>query len=154
MRNSQSILVNGESGAGKTESTKLLISHLAFEASQDNELARKVTQVGYQSINLSINQSINQIKANPLLEAFGNAESPINCNSSRFGKFVHLDFDSRREVIEGGEMDNIDGIDSNVYLLCFQLVLTCTCWRRHAWFREGKTTATFTFSTISWPALR
>lgn len=68
---SQSIVVSGESGAGKTESTKYIIRYLAdLGKSQNGELERRIVQ------------------ANPMLESFGNAKTVRNHNSSRFGKFV------------------------------------------------------------------
>lgn len=73
----QSILVSGESGAGKTETTKILMNHLASIAG---------------GLNDSTIQRI--IEVNPLLESFGNAKTVRNDNSSRFGKFTQLQFDS------------------------------------------------------------
>ena len=77
----QSILVSGESGAGKTETVKILMSHLASVQSQSNEVVRSdiVDRV---------------LDSNPLLEAFGNAKTMRNDNSSRFGKFIQLQFDT------------------------------------------------------------
>ncbi|XP_076101725.1 chitin synthase chs-2-like [Mytilus galloprovincialis] len=72
----QCILVSGESGSGKTENTKLIVRHLAhISSTRKNSLHEKIVQI------------------NPLLESFGNAQTCINKNSSRFGKYISLKFD-------------------------------------------------------------
>ncbi|KAI2489593.1 myosin-kinesin ATPase superfamily-like protein [Fragilaria crotonensis] len=89
----QSILVSGESGAGKTETVKILMSHLAsiqaaalsshaFD-SQDNQHSHHVPPIVQRVLD-----------SNPLLEAFGNAKTIRNDNSSRFGKYLQLQFDT------------------------------------------------------------
>ncbi|WOK92762.1 myosin-6-like isoform X2 [Canna indica] len=87
MRNegiSQSILVSGESGAGKTESTKMIMRYLAYMGGRAASEGRTVEQQVLQS--------------NPVLEAFGNAKTVRNNNSSRFGKFVEIQFDQRGRI--------------------------------------------------------
>ncbi|XP_022083353.1 myosin-IIIb-like isoform X2 [Acanthaster planci] len=71
----QCCVISGESGAGKTESAKYLIGHIISHCSSNKKnLQEKILQV------------------NPLLEAFGNARTVMNDNSSRFGKFIELKF--------------------------------------------------------------
>lgn len=76
-RENQSILITGESGAGKTENTKRVIEFLAYAAGSSGAKA-------------SIDTFL--ICASPILEAFGNAKTVKNDNSSRFGKFIQLKF--------------------------------------------------------------
>lgn len=81
----QSILVSGESGAGKTETVKIMLNMLAHVATPASAGASSETPSS------SIVQKI--ISANPLLESFGNAKTARNDNSSRFGKFTELQFE-------------------------------------------------------------
>ncbi|KAF7559487.1 hypothetical protein G7046_g4662 [Stylonectria norvegica] len=91
----QSILVTGESGAGKTENTKKVIQYLAAVAQSESSGKHKA-----QHSNLS--QQI--LRANPILEAFGNAQTVRNNNSSRFGKFIRIEF-TRTGSIAGAFID-------------------------------------------------
>ncbi|CAF0802357.1 unnamed protein product [Didymodactylos carnosus] len=80
----QCIAVSGESGSGKTESTKLMVSHIIQECSgdaSDRELQKRIIEV------------------NPLLEAFGNAQTCMNNNSSRFGKYLQLSFTDDGRIV-------------------------------------------------------
>ncbi|XP_017174531.1 myosin-IIIb isoform X7 [Mus musculus] len=71
----QCIVISGESGSGKTESAHLIVQHLTFLGKADNQtLRQKILQV------------------NSLVEAFGNARTAINDNSSRFGKYLEMMF--------------------------------------------------------------
>ncbi|CAL5343097.1 unnamed protein product [Camellia sinensis] len=83
-KKSNSILVSGESGAGKTETTKMLMRYLAFLG------GRKVTE------GRTVEQQV--LESNPVLEAFGNAKTVRNNNSSRFGKFVEIQFDKHGRI--------------------------------------------------------
>ena len=76
----QSMLITGESGAGKTENTKKVISYLAMVASSGKKSDKKV----------SLEDQI--VATNPILESYGNAKTSRNDNSSRFGKFIRIHF--------------------------------------------------------------
>ncbi|KAH0604680.1 uncharacterized protein H6S33_006348 [Morchella sextelata] len=91
-KENQSILVTGESGAGKTENTKKVIQYLAAVASESSSSK----QLG--TLELQI------LRANPILEAFGNAQTVRNNNSSRFGKFIRIEF-TRSGQIAGAFID-------------------------------------------------
>ena len=76
----QSMLITGESGAGKTENTKKVITYLALVAASGKKSAKKV----------SLEDQI--VATNPILESYGNAKTARNDNSSRFGKFIRIHF--------------------------------------------------------------
>ncbi|KAM3922219.1 myosin-10-like isoform 1-T1 [Leptodactylus fuscus] len=90
-REDQSILCTGESGAGKTENTKKVIQYLAHVASshkgRKENTAPNSSAVSYGELEHQL------LQANPILEAFGNAKTVKNDNSSRFGKFIRINFD-------------------------------------------------------------
>ncbi|XP_008808271.2 myosin-17-like isoform X2 [Phoenix dactylifera] len=119
MRNegkSNSILVSGESGAGKTETTKMLMRYLAYLCGRSGVEGRTVEQ--------------QVLESNPVLEAFGNAKTVRNNNSSRFGKFVEIQFDKsgrisgaaiRTYLLERSRVCQINDPERNYhcfYLLC------------------------------------
>uniref|UniRef100_A0A672VEU4 Myosin heavy chain 11 n=1 Tax=Strigops habroptila TaxID=2489341 RepID=A0A672VEU4_STRHB len=83
-REDQSILCTGESGAGKTENTKKVIQYLAVVASSHK---------GKKDTTITGELEKQLLQANPILEAFGNAKTVKNDNSSRFGKFIRINFD-------------------------------------------------------------
>uniref|UniRef100_A0A673MXT4 Myosin-9 n=1 Tax=Sinocyclocheilus rhinocerous TaxID=307959 RepID=A0A673MXT4_9TELE len=91
-REDQSILCTGESGAGKTENTKKVIQYLAHVASSHKT---KKDQVSSSSGELEKQL----LQANPILEAFGNAKTVKNDNSSRFGKFIRINFDVNGYIV-------------------------------------------------------
>ncbi|XP_030534942.1 myosin-11 [Rhodamnia argentea] len=113
---SNSILVSGESGAGKTETTKMLMRYLAFLGGRAATEGRTVEQ--------------QVLESNPVLEAFGNAKTVRNNNSSRFGKFVEIQFDKhgrisgaaiRTYLLERSRVCQINDPERNYhcfYLLC------------------------------------
>ncbi|XP_059427641.1 myosin-10 isoform X1 [Carassius carassius] len=99
-REDQSILCTGESGAGKTENTKKVIQYLAHVASshkgrKDHNIPPESPKaVKLQNGILFYGELERQLlQANPILESFGNAKTVKNDNSSRFGKFIRINFD-------------------------------------------------------------
>ncbi|KAI9209032.1 P-loop containing nucleoside triphosphate hydrolase protein, partial [Polychytrium aggregatum] len=89
-RENQSILITGESGAGKTENTKKVIQYLASIACSAHGSGSSGKALG------TLEQQI--LQANPILEAFGNAQTIRNNNSSRFGKFIRIEFNSSGQI--------------------------------------------------------
>ncbi|XP_051721635.1 myosin-10 isoform X7 [Ctenopharyngodon idella] len=104
-REDQAILCTGESGAGKTENTKKVIQYLAHVASshKSGTLGRPKDSAPQMDGTRSLGRgssAVNRgelerqlLQANPILEAFGNAKTVKNDNSSRFGKFIRINFD-------------------------------------------------------------
>jgi myosin heavy chain 6/7 len=96
----QSMLITGESGAGKTENTKKVIAYFAAVGASQQEAAQKLSgeappaDTGAKRVTLE-----DQIvQTNPVLEAFGNAKTVRNNNSSRFGKFIRIHFNKQGRV--------------------------------------------------------
>lgn len=79
-RKDQTILVSGDSGSGKTESTKFMMQYLAAVAHHTAGTTKIEQQV---------------LQCNPVLEAFGNSKTLRNDNSSRFGKYIDIHFDAQ-----------------------------------------------------------
>ena len=95
----QSILISGESGAGKTESTKIVLNYLTAIGNDDFDGDVSGDGDLFQISAGSIMDKI--LKSNPILEAFGNARTKRNDNSSRFGKYIQLQFNKRGKMIGG-----------------------------------------------------
>ncbi|XP_032932495.1 myosin-1B-like isoform X7 [Catharus ustulatus] len=103
-RENQSILITGESGAGKTVNTKRVIQYFATIAASGDK--KKEEQQPSGKMQGTLEDQI--ISANPLLEAFGNAKTVRNDNSSRFGKFIRIHF---------GATGKLASADIETYLL-------------------------------------
>lgn len=102
----QAIIVSGPSGSGKTETCKLVLRHLAFVTKD----AKPKTEVAL-STKSSMELGSLLVMTNPLLEAFGNAETVLNRNSSRFGKFTQI------HVFRQNNQGAILGASVQTYLL-------------------------------------
>merc|ERR1719225_296568 len=96
----QSMLITGESGAGKTENTKKVISYLAMVAAPKKKANADAAKKA------SLEDRI--VATNPILESYGNAKTSRNDNSSRFGKFIRIHFTSSGKLC---------GCDIESYLL-------------------------------------
>nr|XP_056707472.1 myosin-4-like [Euleptes europaea] len=104
-RENQSVLITGESGAGKTVNTKRVIQYFATIAVASD---KKKEEVAPQPGKMQGTLEDQIISANPLLEAFGNAKTVRNDNSSRFGKFIRIHF---------GTTGKLASADIETYLL-------------------------------------
>jgi myosin-5 len=103
----QSILVSGESGAGKTETVKICMNHMAC-------VQKGPGAKGGQGLDPIVQRVVD---SNPLLEAFGNAKTRRNDNSSRFGKYIQLQFDRSEAVGTDMPPCKLAGSKCDVYLL-------------------------------------
>ena len=79
-KKNQNFIITGDSGSGKTESTKLILEYLTN--SNNDEISKNI------------------MDSNPILEAFGNAKTIRNDNSSRFGKFIEINFSEQGKIID------------------------------------------------------
>ncbi|WAR02554.1 MYO1C-like protein [Mya arenaria] len=82
----QCILISGESGAGKTEASKKVLLYIAASSTHSSDVERVKDRL---------------LESNPLLEAFGNAKTTRNDNSSRFGKYMDIQFDYKGAPVGG-----------------------------------------------------
>ncbi|XP_045477219.1 myosin heavy chain, muscle isoform X36 [Harmonia axyridis] len=96
----QSMLITGESGAGKTENTKKVIAYFATVGASSKKPTEEEKKKG------TLEDQV--VQTNPVLEAFGNAKTVRNDNSSRFGKFIRIHF---------GPTGKLAGADIETYLL-------------------------------------
>ncbi|ANB12827.1 myosin 2 [Sugiyamaella lignohabitans] len=97
-KSNQTIVVSGESGAGKTVSAKYIMRY--FATVEDPDHPRKIAKGHSHHNNEALSQTEEQILAtNPIMEAFGNAKTTRNDNSSRFGKYLEIQFDKNVDII-------------------------------------------------------
>eukprot|EP01101_Sappina_pedata_P000757 TRINITY_DN10948_c0_g1_i1.p1 TRINITY_DN10948_c0_g1~~TRINITY_DN10948_c0_g1_i1.p1 ORF type:complete len:1073 (-),score=420.88 TRINITY_DN10948_c0_g1_i1:105-3323(-) len=92
----QCVIISGESGAGKTEASKKIMEYISVVSGKDINPSASTTSASIKDVILD---------SNPLLEAFGNAKTIRNNNSSRFGKYMEIKF-SASGVPKGGRINN------------------------------------------------
>lgn len=107
----QAIIISGESGAGKTEATKIILSYLSALDHLDNCKKELLSVASNPSVTkmttlptLGVENQITQ--SNPVLESFGNAKTVRNDNSSRFGKFTQVFFNLTTHQLIGAQISN------------------------------------------------
>nr|CDJ94553.1 Myosin and Myosin head and IQ calmodulin-binding region and Myosin tail domain containing protein [Haemonchus contortus] len=100
----QSMLITGESGAGKTENTKKVIAYFAKIGAPTIKKDTEKKAVRFADVmEASLENQV--VQANPAIEAFGNGATVRNYNSSRYGKFVRIHFDKRGKLV-GGDIEH------------------------------------------------
>jgi myosin-5 len=109
----QSILVSGESGAGKTVTTKIIMRYISILSQRlaPSGGAKQDAARGGPGVETQVLQS------NPILESFGNARTVRNDNSSRFGKFIEMSFKARKKIKSTMERGTLLGAKIDFYLL-------------------------------------
>ncbi len=119
-KKNQSLIISGESGSGKTESTKIILRYLAVSSLDLSNVDKNILTVEKQVLD-----------SNPLLEAFGNAKTVKNNNSSRFGKFIQVSFTDKGKILsariynyllEKSRVVNIQSEERN-YHIFYQFIL-------------------------------
>ncbi|AEO54624.1 hypothetical protein MYCTH_92028 [Thermothelomyces thermophilus ATCC 42464] len=142
----QSILVTGESGAGKTENTKKVIQYLAAVAQSQAPAKSRAKQHS--------NLSAQILRANPILEAFGNAQTVRNNNSSRFGKFIRIEFNRDGSIagafidwylLEKSRVVRINGQERN-YHIFYQLLKGADEALKKDFFLDGLDVGDFVYT--------
>ena len=135
----QSILISGESGSGKTWTSKVAMKYLAVLSCQRSMKSGRVEETPSKESSKESSMEQQVLLSNPILEAFGNARTIRNDNSSRFGKFIEIGFDS------GGVLS---GAKIETYLLEKSRVISQAKGERnyHIFYQllSGSTTSTLT----------
>lgn len=152
----QSILVSGESGAGKTVTTKIVLNYFAMlsrkraeadQRSTPTKSPRNLPSRGDKDI--SIEQQV--LQSNPVLEAFGNARTIRNDNSSRFGKYIDISF-TRSGKLSGASIETYllekvrlihPSAGERNYHVFYQFLKAATARERQDFFIGNKTCRDF-----------
>ena len=142
---SQSLVVSGESGAGKTEANKICMEYLVWRTEAD-----AADGGGGGGGGAAAGLTTRVLQANPVLEALGNAKTVRNDNSSRFGKFVNLRFDAKCAVagaevrtflLEKSRVTNAEAAGERSYHVFYQMLAGAAAGACPP--LAGKTAATF-----------
>lgn len=142
----QSILVSGESGAGKTVTTKIVLNYFAMLSKQRAENGTPVKQSSSEAgEEVSIEQQV--LQSNPILESFGNARTIRNDNSSRFGKYIDIAFTKSGKLsgasIETYLLEKVRLIHPSAgernYHVFYQFLASATKKERHDFYIEDMT---------------
>ena len=150
----QSILVSGESGAGKTVTTKIVLNYFAMlskkrAAMEGNSTPAKTSAAGGGDSDVSIEQQV--LQSNPILEAFGNARTIRNDNSSRFGKYIDISFTKNGKLV-GASVETYllekvrlihPGPGERNYHVFYQFLKAATARERQDFFLSNKTCRDF-----------
>jgi len=150
----QSILVSGESGAGKTVTTKIILGYLTAISTWQQKRPgspRRINKVDSPSIESQVVQS------NPILESFGNARTLRNDNSSRFGKFIDISFDTLGRLysasIETYLLEKVRLIDQSEgernYHVFYELLQGLTLRERREFYLDGMKPQDFLMTSVS-----
>ena len=135
----QSILVSGESGAGKTVTTKIVLNYLAMLSKRKSDVLYSPTR-GNQIEDVSIEAQV--LQSNPILESFGNARTIRNDNSSRFGKYIDIRF-TRSGKLSGASIETYLlekvrlihlGLGERNYHVFYQFLASATPKERNQFF--------------------
>ncbi|DAZ93414.1 TPA: hypothetical protein N0F65_011734 [Lagenidium giganteum] len=141
--NDQSILVSGESGSGKTESTKFLMEYLA-QAGGHAKSTGSTSVDGRSSQQVHSDVAAKVLQTNILLESFGNARTLRNDNSSRFGKFIKLHFTSTGRLtgasIQTYLLEKVRLVSQSMgernYHIFYEMVLGAAASERQRWYLD------------------
>ena len=145
----QSVLISGESGAGKTVSTKYVMQYLATAGNMaDNTLIKnksgdkaKRKTLKAQEVNAATKVAQQILQSNPILEAFGNARTLRNDNSSRFGKFIKMHF-NKEGTLQGATiqtylLEKVRLVHQNIgernYHVFYQMTAGCSDEESELW---------------------